>query len=127
MLWPGNILRSGQHGLMIQRRDIILTPLFTGILMPWMRTTLTVDPDVERLLRQAMHGEKQGLKATLNAALRRGLAHQLPPLAVKPFVVEAKSMGLRAGLDPARLHDLADDLELAAFAATTRRLRRATR
>ena len=92
-----------------------------------MRTTLTVDPDVERLLKQAMHEEKQGLKATLNAALRRGLAHQPPLAPVKPFVVEAKSMGLRAGLDPARLHELADEAELEAFAATTRRLRRATR
>ena len=89
-----------------------------------MRTTLTVDPDVERLLKQAMHGEKQGLKSTLNAALRRGLAHQAPPVPVKPFRVEAKAMGLRAGLDPARLHDLADEIELEAFAVTTRRLRR---
>ncbi len=92
-----------------------------------MRTTLTVDPDVEQLLKQAMHGEKQGLKATLNAALRRGLAHQAPLVPAKPFVVEAKSMGLRAGLDPARLHELADEAELEAFAATTRRLRRAAR
>lgn len=87
-----------------------------------MRTTLTLDPDVERLLKQAIHSEKQGLKATLNAALRRGLAHHAPSAPVKPFVVEARPMGLRAGLDPARLHDLADEMELEAFAATTRRL-----
>ncbi len=92
-----------------------------------MRTTLTLDPDVERLLKQAMHGEKQGLKETLNAALRRGLAHHAPPRPAKAFVVAAKPMGLRAGLDPARLHDLADELELEAFATTTRRLRRATK
>ncbi len=91
-------------------------------MMRHMRTTLTLDPDVERLLRQAMHGEKQGLKASLNAALRRGLAHHTAP--AKAFVVEALPMGLRAGLDPARLHDLADELELEAFAITTRRLRR---
>ncbi|RXK55701.1 antitoxin [Oleiharenicola lentus] len=89
-----------------------------------MRTTLTIDPDVARLLQQAMHGEKRGLKETLNAALRRGLAHHAATAPVKPFVVEAKRMGLRAGLDPARLHDLADEMELEAFAATTRRLRR---
>jgi hypothetical protein len=29
------------------------------------------------------------------------------------------------GLDPSRLHDLADDLEAHAFAVTTRKLRRA--
>lgn len=92
-----------------------------------MRTTLTVDPDVERLLKQAMHGEKQGLKATLNAALRRGLAHHSPSVPVKSFVVQAKPMGLRAGLDPARLHDLGDEIEVEAFASTTRRLRRTLR
>jgi len=64
-------------------------------MMRHMRTTLTLDPDVERLLRQAMHGEKQGLKASLNAALRRGLAHHTAP--AKAFVVEALPMGLRAG------------------------------
>jgi hypothetical protein len=34
-------------------------------------------------------------------------------------------MGLRAGVDPSRLHDLADDLEAEAFAATTRKLLKA--
>jgi hypothetical protein len=94
-------------------------------MMTGMRTTVTLDPDVERLLKMAMHGEKQGLKEALNSALRRGLAHHAPAGGGKPFVVEAKPMGLRAGLDPARLHDFADELELEAFAATTRRLARA--
>jgi hypothetical protein len=88
-----------------------------------MRTTLTLDPDVERLLKQAMHAEKQGLKETLNNALRRGLAHTVPPKP-KAFVVKAKPMGLRPGLDPAKLHDLADEMELEAFAGITRRLQR---
>ena len=61
------------------------------------------------------------------AALRRGLAHHVGSAPTKPFVVEAKPMGLRRGLDPARLHDLADDMELEAFAATTRRLQRAVK
>jgi hypothetical protein len=89
-----------------------------------MRTTLTLDPDVVRLLRQAMQAGDGGLKETLNAALRRGLAHQAPPAAARPFVLEAKPMGLRTGLDPARLHDVADDLEVEAFANVTRKLRR---
>ena len=93
--------------------------------MHLMRTTLTLDPDVERLLKQAMHGEKKGLKAALNEALRRGLAHHAAPAPAKAFVVEARPMGLRVGLDPARLHDLADEFELESFATTTRRLKRA--
>lgn len=90
-----------------------------------MRTTVTLDPDVEELLRHATHGARQNFKTALNDGLRRGLAHQAPTVAAPRFVVEARPMGLRAGLDPSRLHDLADDLEAAAFVATTRRLRRA--
>lgn len=89
-----------------------------------MRTTLTLEPDVERLLKHAIHAEKKGMKETLNAALRRGLVHRVANAPTKPFVVEPKPMGLRRGLDPARLQDLADDMELGGFAATTRRLRR---
>jgi hypothetical protein len=90
-----------------------------------MRTTVTLDPDVEQLLRHATHGSQQKFKTALNDAIRRGLAHHAAPATGKRFVVEARPMGLRTGLDPARLHDLADDLEAEAFAATTRRLHRA--
>ena len=89
-----------------------------------MRTTVTLDPDVEQLLRHATHGSQQNFKAALNDGLRRGLAHFAPAVAVGPFVVKARPMGLRVGLDPSRLHDLADDLEAEAFAATTRKLRK---
>jgi hypothetical protein len=90
-----------------------------------MRTTVTLDPDVEQLLRYATHGSQQNFKAALNDGLRRGLAHLAPQTPVTRFVVKSRPMGLRAGLDPARLHDLADDLEAAAFASTTRKLRKA--
>ena len=88
-----------------------------------MRTTVTLDPDVEQLLRHATHGSRQNFKTALNDGLRRGLAHHAPPAAGKKFVVEARPMGLRAGLDPARLHDLAGDLDAEAFVATAARLR----
>jgi hypothetical protein len=85
-----------------------------------MRTTVTLDPDVEQLLRHATHGSQQNFKAALNDGLRRGLAHLAPAVAVK-----ARPMGLRTGLDPSRLHDLADDLEAETFVVTTRKLRKA--
>lgn len=88
-----------------------------------MRTTVTLDPDVVQLLRHATHGSQQNFKAALNDGLRRGLAHHAPAASVAPFVVQARPMGLRVGVDPARLHDLADDLEVEALAATTRKLR----
>ena len=54
-----------------------------------------------------------------------GLAHLAPAVSVTPFVVKARPMGLRTGLDPSRLHDLADDLEAETFVVTTRKLRKA--
>lgn len=88
-----------------------------------MRTTVTIDPDVEVLLQQATQSSRQSFKKTLNDGLRRGLAHLAPDSAVEPFVVEARPMGLRPGIDPARLHEVANDIEAEAFANTTRKLR----
>ena len=90
-----------------------------------MRTTVTLDPDVAQLLRHATHGSQQSFKAALNDGLRRGLAHLAPAVSTERFVVKARPMGLRAGADPSRLHDLSDDLEAEAFADTTRKLRKA--
>jgi len=88
-----------------------------------MRTTVTLDPDVEQLLKQATHGSQQNFKQALNDGLRRGLAHLAPATAAEPFVVKARPMGLRTGVDPTRLHELAQDLEVDAFAETTLKLR----
>jgi len=89
-----------------------------------MRTTVTLDADVERHLRQIMHTSRQGFKEALNEAVRRGLAHLPATEASTPFRVEARPMGLRTGLDSAHLHELAGDLEAEAFLATTQRLLR---
>jgi hypothetical protein len=86
-----------------------------------MRTTVTLDPDVEQLLRHATHSSRQSFKEALNDGLRRGLAHLAPPASSTPFVVKARPLGLRAGIDPTRLHDLADELEAEAMAATARK------
>lgn len=93
-------------------------------MMLFMRTTVTLDPDVEELLRQATQGSKRNFKQALNDGLRRGLAHYAPPTGTAPFVVKARPMGLRAGIDPAGMHDVDQDLDVEAFANTTRKLRR---
>jgi predicted transcriptional regulator len=41
-----------------------------------MRTTLTLDDDIERKLRQLAHRRRMSFKEAVNAALRRGLAAQ---------------------------------------------------
>ncbi len=79
-----------------------------------MRITVTLDPDVAELLQRTMRDRQRSFKEVLNDGLRRGLAHVVP-IMVDPFVVKARSLGLRAGLNPARLHDLDGDLEAETF------------
>lgn len=87
-----------------------------------MRTTVTIDPDVQQLLQDAMQRSRQSFKETLNQAIRRGLADMVPQGDEPPFQVAARPLGLRGGIDPARLNQLNDDLEADAFLALTHQL-----
>jgi len=83
-----------------------------------MRTTVTLDPEVAQLLREAMRVGDQSFKQTLNEAVRRGLKGTgVQDGAV--FEVKARPMNLRAGFDPARLRDLGDELEIEEFQRKT--------
>jgi hypothetical protein len=55
-----------------------------------MRTTVTLDPDVERLVKDAMRERGLSFKQALNEALRRGLAPQRRP---RRFVQRSFQMG----------------------------------
>jgi len=87
-----------------------------------MRTTVSVDHDVEQLLRQAMTQTGQSFKVTLNQAIRKGLAGIELTVNDDPFVVSPRPMGLRTGIDPARLQQMADELEVEAFLNLTQKL-----
>jgi hypothetical protein len=90
-----------------------------------MRTTVTLDPDVEQMLRDAMQRRRLSFKEALNQAIRAGLSHAPGPWADEtPFVVRARRMGLRAGLDAGRLNQMADELEAASFDDLSRTLTR---
>lgn len=84
-----------------------------------MRTTVTLDADVEHLVRTAMERGSRSFKDVLNEAVRRGLrgGDQAP---LPAFVVRARPMGLRSGIDPARIRDLDDDAEAEEFLRKTR-------
>lgn len=84
------------------------------------RTTVTLDQDVERLLREAMHRSRTSFKATLNAAIRAGLGSKPSRAPKRPFVIRARPLGLRAGLDPAGFNKLADELEVEAVLEKSR-------
>lgn len=62
-----------------------------------------------------MQRSRQSFKETLNQAIRRGLAGIAPPVDEQPFRVDARPLGLRAGIDPTRLNQLNDELEIDAF------------
>jgi hypothetical protein len=88
-----------------------------------MRTTVTLEPDVEQLLRDAMQRRRLSFKEALNEAVRSGLA-DLAAAGVEeaPFIVRARGLGLRAGIDAARLNQMADELEAESFDALGRAL-----
>ena len=52
-----------------------------------MRTTVTLDTDVERMLRESMHRSRTSFKQALNTAIRAGLGHQTTRAASRPFVL----------------------------------------
>ena len=85
-----------------------------------MRTTVTLDKDVERMLREVMHHSRKSFKETLNAALRSSLGEKPPAARGRKFIVEACPMELRAGIDPASFNKLADELEADAFLKSSR-------
>jgi hypothetical protein len=92
-----------------------LTASLFGIMLSFVRTTVTLDKDVERLLRDAMHRSRTSFKKTLNAAVRAGLGGKKTAHRKAHYAVRPKAMGLRAGIDPTGLNKLADEIEIEAF------------
>ena len=87
-----------------------------------MRTTVTLDPETEHLIREAMRQRGQSFKDVLNRAVVQGLADLRSDSGEAPFDPAAYPMGLRAGHDPAHLGALGVDLEVDAFLELSRRL-----
>ena len=93
--------------------------------MFFMRTTVTVEVDVENRLREVMQRNRIGFKQALNEALRRGLRRDSDSNDRPDFQVKSKKMHMRPGLDPAQLRDLDDDFEIAEFTRKTDKLKQA--
>jgi hypothetical protein len=74
-----------------------------------MRTTVTLDPDVEAKLRQVTRERGQPFKVVLNDAVRAGLSGGEP--SARPYRLPTRSMGVRAGVDLDRALSIAGDLE----------------
>jgi hypothetical protein len=76
-----------------------------------MRTTVTLEPDVARLVDQAMHRERRTFKEVINDALRRGLRPTGARERVARYRVTPHVAKLAAGYDRRGFNKLADELE----------------
>ncbi len=79
-----------------------------------MRTTVTLDPDTEALLRQEMALKRMSFKKALNAALRRAFQPAGPAMGQR-YQVPTFESAYQPAVDRLRLNQLADELEIEAF------------
>lgn len=75
-------------------------------MMHSMRTTVTLDPDTEQLIRRRMRERGQTFKQAINDAIREGAAAERP----QAFTTPTFAMG-RPKVDLDRASQLAADLE----------------
>lgn len=91
-------------------------------MMPAMRTTLTLDPEVAEALRREAALGKRSFKEIVNHALKRGLGLETAS-AHKRFRIKAHSSKFLPGIDPGRLNQSVDQLEAGEFLRRQRRKR----
>ena len=73
-----------------------------------MRTTVTLDPDVEARLRKVARERGVSFKEALNSAVRAGLMAQR---GTREYRTPSRSLGLRPGIDLDKALQAAGDLE----------------
>lgn len=73
------------------------------------RTTVTFDDDVARLISDEQHRERKTFKEVVNEAVRRGLTAATPQ--APDYQVRVHHSAVRPGVDTTALNRLADDLE----------------
>jgi hypothetical protein len=73
-----------------------------------MRTTLMLDPDVAKLVRDTVERERVSLKEAINEGLRKGLKPAEPRHSLR---VIPHASSLQPGLDPRGFNQLADEFE----------------
>jgi hypothetical protein len=85
------------------------------------RTTLTLEPDLAKKLKELAHRRGQSFKQALNEAVRRGLAAQTHRPPQPRFEVIPHLGGFRPGIDPGKLNQLVDQLDAEDFVEKARR------
>jgi hypothetical protein len=79
-------------------------------MMPIMRTTVTLDPDVVAKLKEEMRKKDISFKEALNSSVRRGLDSGERARS-KPYKVRTAKMGARPGVNLDKALRLAGELE----------------
>ena len=80
-----------------------------------MRTTLTLDNDVASRLREEAARQGVPFKQVVNRAIRLGLRAASGDQERAPVRGRPHAFGLKPGIDPTKLGQLADELETEAF------------
>lgn len=78
-------------------------------MMPRMRTTVTLDPDVATKLKREARDRGISFKEALNSSVRRGLSDGTA--SPRPYRAPTRSLGARPGVDLDRALSLAAGLE----------------
>ena len=87
----------------------------------FMRTTLTLDADLAKKLKDLAHRRGQSFKQTLNEVVRRGLGASEPRPQAARYVLTPHQGGFRPGIDPGKLNQLVDQLEVEDFVRKSER------
>jgi len=77
-----------------------------------MRTAVTLDADVARLLKEESARSCLGFKVVLNKSIRLSLR---PVQTSQPHLLSPRALGFQPGVDPRHLRKLADDMAPKAF------------
>ncbi len=79
-----------------------------------MRTTITLEEDVAKLIRKETRRTGSTFKDVVNRAIREALTtgSSRPVARAVKFRVKPKACGFRPGIDPLKLNQLLDELEV---------------
>ena len=81
-----------------------------------MRTTLTIDDDILSALKDHARATGRSFKDVVNEVMRNGLTAGAKPLAGRPrFKVISSRRGFLPGIDPLKLNQIVDELEVEGF------------
>lgn len=82
---------------------------------------MTLEPDLAKKVKALAHRRGLSFKQALNEVLRRGLTSPSRSTPPAKYRVEPHDGGFRPGIDPGKLNQLADQLEVEDFIAKAQR------